>query len=72
MEDFEGEKALLEEAKAGIPVADETELREAMLSLLADPDALRCRGEQGRLAVAANAGAARRYADLIGSHLEKQ
>jgi 3-deoxy-D-manno-octulosonic-acid transferase len=72
MEDFEGEKALLEEAKAGIPVADEAELRESILSLLADPDSLRLRGEQGRLAVAANAGAARHYADLIGSHLEKQ
>jgi 3-deoxy-D-manno-octulosonic-acid transferase len=54
---------------AGIPVADEAELKEAMLSLLADPDELRGRGEQGRLAVTANAGASRRYADLIGFHL---
>lgn len=71
MEDFEGEKALLEEAGAGIPVADAEELQERMLALLADPEMLKCRGEQGRLAIAANAGAARRYADLIGHHLEK-
>ncbi|SEL95168.1 3-deoxy-D-manno-octulosonic-acid transferase [Syntrophus gentianae] len=70
MEDFEGEKALLEEAGAGISVADEEELRERMLSLLADPEMLRRRGEQGRLAIAANAGAARRHADLIGDSLE--
>ncbi len=70
MEDFEGEKALLEEAGAGIPVADEGELQERMLALLADPDSLRSRGEQGRLAVAANAGASRRYANLIASYLE--
>ncbi len=69
MDDFEGEKALLEVSGAGIPVADEAELKEAMLSLLADPDELRGRGEQGRLAVTANAGASRRYADLIGFHL---
>jgi len=72
MEDFEGEKALLEEAGAGVPVADAGELQERMLLLLADPEALKQRGEQGRLAIAANAGAARRYADLIGHHLEEQ
>jgi 3-deoxy-D-manno-octulosonic-acid transferase len=69
MEDFEGEKALLEEAGAGISVADEKELLARMLYLLADPEQLKRRGEQGRLAIAANAGAARRYADLIGRHL---
>jgi len=69
MEDFQGEKALLEEAEAGIPVAGETELQERMLSLLSDPDQLRRRGDKGRKAIAANAGAARRYADLIGSRL---
>jgi len=72
MEDFEGEKALLEEAGAGIPVSSEAELGEKMLSLLANPDQLRRRGEQGRLAVAANAGAARSYADLIGLYLGEQ
>jgi len=72
MEDFEGEKALLEEAGAGIPVADAEELQEKMLALLADPETLKRRGEQGRLAIAANAGAAKRYADLIGHHIEKR
>ncbi len=70
MEDFEGEKALLEEVGAGISVDDEEELQERMLSLLTDPEILRRRGEQGRLAIAANAGAALRHADLIGHHLE--
>jgi len=69
LEAFQGEKALLEEAEAGIPVAGETELPERMLSLLSDPDQLRRRGDKGRKAIAANAGAARRYADLIGSRL---
>jgi len=72
MEDFEGEKALLEGVEAGIPVSSEAELQETILSLLANPDQLRRRGEQGRLAVAANAGAARSYADLIGLYLGEQ
>lgn len=70
MEDFRDERALLEEAGAGITVRDGEELYTAIRGLLDDPELLRRKGEAGRLAVAANRGAAARYADLIEGALK--
>jgi 3-deoxy-D-manno-octulosonic-acid transferase len=65
MDDFQGERALLEEAGAGIAVRNGDELYAGIRTLLDDPDLLRAKGEAGRRAVEANRGAAERYADLI-------
>jgi len=70
MDDFRDEKALLEEAGAGITVQNREELSAGILGLLDDPDLLRRKGEAGRLAVAANRGAATRYAELIAGQLK--
>ncbi len=64
-EDFRDERALLEEVGAGIAVRDGGELFGKIGELLANPALLRQRGEAGRQAVAANKGAAARYADLV-------
>ena len=71
MEDFQGERALLEEAGAGIAVRDGNELHAGIRKLLEDPDLLRARGEAGRRAVVANRGAAERYAALIADVLRR-
>lgn len=65
MEDFRDEKALLEEAGAGITVKDGPELAEQVLALLRDPAAMAARGLNAGRAVAASRGAAKRYAALI-------
>ncbi len=70
MEDFRDERALLEEAGAGITVRDGEELYAGIRGFLNDPDLLRAKGEAGRRAVAANRGAAARYADLIAGMLK--
>lgn len=72
MEDFRDEQALIEEAGAGITVADGDELYAGIVDLLNRPDRLRQKGEAGRLAVAANAGAAERYAALIADVLSRR
>lgn len=69
MDDFQEEKALLEAVGAGIAVRDGNELAEGILKLLADPVAMTSRGEAGRRAVAANAGAAARYGQMISEQL---
>jgi len=69
MEDFQNEKALLEEAGAGICVTGEEDLHTKLSALLKDMENLRLRGEKGRDAVIANMGAAKRYAAMIGRHL---
>lgn len=69
MDDFRDERALLEEAGAGIVVRDGEELYAGIRTLLDDPDLLRRKGEAGRLAVTANRGAAARYAELIAGIL---
>jgi len=69
MEDFQNEKALLEEAGAGICVTGEEDLHTKLSALLKDMENLRFRGEKGREAVIANMGAAKRYAAMIGRHL---
>jgi 3-deoxy-D-manno-octulosonic-acid transferase len=67
MEDFRDERALLEEAGAGITVRNGGELYEGIRGLLGDPELLRARGDAGRRVVAANRGAADRYAALIAA-----
>jgi 3-deoxy-D-manno-octulosonic-acid transferase len=67
MDDFRDERALLEEAGAGITVLDGEELYRGIRDLLERPDVLRERGERGREVVAANRGAAERYAALIAA-----
>ncbi len=65
MEDFRDEQALLEKVGAGITVTNGEELFTGIRKFLDRPDVLRSRGEAGRQAVAANKGAAARYAALI-------
>jgi 3-deoxy-D-manno-octulosonic-acid transferase len=71
MEDFLGEKALLEEAGAGIAIRDGEELDAAVRQLLDDPAHLLAKGEAGRKAVEANRGAAARYAALVAEVLAR-
>jgi len=70
MEDFRDERILLEEAGAGITVRSKEELFAGIWDLLERSDILRTRGEAGRQAVAANKGAAERYAALIADVLK--
>jgi 3-deoxy-D-manno-octulosonic-acid transferase len=72
MEDFSDEQALIEEAGGGITVADGDELFAGIVDLISHPDLLRQKGEAGRRAVAANAGAAERYAALIADVLSRR
>lgn len=72
MEDFQGEKGLLEEVGGGICVRDGEELGVAVGKLLDDPALLLAKGEAGRKAVEANRGAAARYASLIADILQKE
>lgn len=65
MDDFREERALLEEAGAGITVHDGEELLAGILNQMADREAMARRGEAGRRVVVANSGAAERYADMI-------
>ena len=69
MEDFPDELALLEEVGAGITVTNGEELFTGIRKFLDRPDVLRSRGEAGRQAVAANKGAAARYAALIADNM---
>jgi 3-deoxy-D-manno-octulosonic-acid transferase len=69
MDDFRDERTLLEESGAGIAVSNGGELYSGIIDLLDRPEILREKGEAGRLAIAANQGAATRYADLIQGEL---
>jgi len=71
MADFRDERILLEEAGAGITVRNGEELFTGIRALLDDPDLLQRKGEAGRRAVAANRGAAGRYAALIADGLRR-
>jgi 3-deoxy-D-manno-octulosonic-acid transferase len=71
MDDFQGERALLEEAGAGIAVRDGEELYTGIRELLDNPDLMQQKGEAGRKAVAANRGASAHYADLIADVLRR-
>ncbi len=72
MDDFLQEKALLEEVGAGVPVRDAGEMLERIESLLADQTELDRRGAAGARIVAANQGAAGRYAEVILRNLRKR
>ncbi|HPL96684.1 MAG TPA: glycosyltransferase N-terminal domain-containing protein [Smithellaceae bacterium] len=65
MDDFHREAALMEEAGAGIRVTNEDELLAGILRVLGDPVDLKRRGENGKAAVLANMGAAKRHAQMI-------
>jgi len=65
MDDFMGEKALLEEAGAGICVRDERELLEGMKTILSDPAERGRRGAEGQRLVLSSRGAAERYAAMV-------
>ena len=65
MDDFREERALLETAGVGITVRDGDELLEGIQKMMADRSAMALRGEAGRRLVAANSGAAERYAEFI-------
>jgi 3-deoxy-D-manno-octulosonic-acid transferase len=65
MDDFREERALLENAGAGITVRDGDELFTGIMKMMADHSAMARLGEAGRRLVASNSGAADRYADLI-------
>jgi len=65
MDDFHREAALMEEAGAGIRITNEDELLAGILRVLGDPVDLKHRGENGKAAVLANMGAAKRHAQMI-------
>ena len=69
MDDFQKEKAMLEETGAGIQIDDGDALLSGIVKVLADPAELAAKGERGRLMIKANMGASRRYAELIKAHL---
>jgi len=70
MEDFTEEKALLENAGAGMEIKAAAELLHGIVQLLENPGELEQRGTRGKAIVAANMGAAVRYADLISKYLK--
>jgi 3-deoxy-D-manno-octulosonic-acid transferase len=65
MEDFSEEKVLLEEVGCGVTISNEEELLQGILQVLEHPDELEKRGARGKAVVAANMGAAVRYAEMI-------
>ena len=65
MEDFSEEKILLEDVGCGVTISNEEELLKRLLQALEHPEELEARGARGRDVVAANMGAATRYAELI-------
>ena len=68
MEDFTDEKTLLEKAGAGVTINNAEELLQGIISLLENPEDLAAKGARGKRVVAANMGAALKYADLIIKH----
>jgi 3-deoxy-D-manno-octulosonic-acid transferase len=69
MDDFSEEKALLEEAGCGVTIRSAEELVQNILRVLEYPEELEKRGARGKAVVAANMGAAARYADLISKYI---
>ncbi len=70
MEDFTEEKSLLENADAGVTVRNAAELLQGIIRALENPAQLEQRGARGKAIVAANMGAAARYAKLISRYIE--
>lgn len=69
MEDFSEEKALLENADAGVTIGNADQLLQEIIRAVENPEELERRGAGGKAIVAANMGAAARYADLVIRHL---
>lgn len=69
MEDFSEEKALLENAGAGVTIKNDADLLQEIINTLENPEELKRRGTRGKAVVAANMGAAARYAGLINRYL---
>ncbi|MGV8058040.1 MAG: 3-deoxy-D-manno-octulosonic acid transferase [Smithellaceae bacterium] len=69
MEDFTEEKALLENAAAGVTIRNGAELLQEIMCVLENPEELARRGVAGKAIVAANMGAAARHAELINKYL---
>ena len=67
MEDFSEEKVLLEDVGCGMTIKNEQELLQGILQSLENPEELEARGVRGKAVVAANMGAAARYAERISS-----
>ncbi len=69
MDDFSEEKTLLEKAGCGVTIRSAEELVQNILRVLEYPEELEKRGARGKAVVAANMGAAARYADLISKYI---
>jgi 3-deoxy-D-manno-octulosonic-acid transferase len=69
MEDFSEEKTLLEEAGCGMTVRNANDLQRKIIQALENPAELESRGARGKNIVAANTGAAVRYANLISKYV---
>ena len=69
MEDFSEEKALLEEVGCSVTIKNKQELLQGMLKALENTEDLKARGVRGKAVVAANMGAANRYAEMIRKQL---
>lgn len=69
MEDFSEEKVLLENIGCGVTISNEDELTQGILQALKNPEELEIRGARGKSVVAANMGAAERYAEMISREL---
>jgi 3-deoxy-D-manno-octulosonic-acid transferase len=72
MDDFMDEKALLEEAGAGIPVKNGDELFEKTLEFVKDSRLLLKKGDAAKEVVIANSGAARRYAEMVRRAIDQE
>ena len=70
MEDFSEEKVMLEEVGCGVTISNEEELLQGILQALEQPEELVGRGARGKDVVAANMGAAVRYAEMINRELD--
>ncbi len=70
MEDFTDEKDLLENAAAGVTIRNGSELLQGIISALENPAETQRRGSRGKAIVAANMGAAARYAELINRYID--
>lgn len=69
MEDFTEERNLLENVEAGVTIRNTSELLQEIIRALENPEELQQRGAKGQEVVAANMGAAARYAELINRYL---
>jgi 3-deoxy-D-manno-octulosonic-acid transferase len=69
MEDFSEEKVLLEEVGCGVTISNEDALLQQILQVLENTAELEARGARGKAVVAANMGAAVRYAEMIAREI---